>query len=239
MEMENRYKGLQSAATSYAQAKAAEVLLHFEEWDILSSLAPVQETPPGEELFRQGSTPREVYLVEKGLVKLTHTDEEGQEMIVGLRFPGSMLGAASAIVQRPHPMSVITLMACLLRRIPLNRFLDLARTDSRLSWYLHRVHSREVYEQPGQLAEMRCLTARQRLEQLVWQMMSAAAPANGNKQIRLNLPLRYWEIAQLIGVTPEHLSRQLKQLRDEGILERDNATLIIHDPQRLYHSVES
>ena len=104
---------------------------------------------------------------------------------------------------------------------------------------MHLVHSLEVYEQSWQLADMKSLSARQRLEQLLWQMLSAAELANETREIRLRVPLKYWEIAQLIGVTPEHLSRQLRQLRDEGILDHENGVLIVHDPSRLYHSNES
>jgi len=51
--------------------------------------------------------------------------------------------------------------------------------------------------------------------------------------MRIHNPLKHWEIAQLISVTPQHLSRLLKRLEEEGIIRRNKGWLIISDYQRL------
>lgn len=199
---------------------------------------PLQDYPAGVELLQQGSAPREVFYFERGLVKLTRLQESGQELIVGLKSQGCFLGAAAAIVQKPHAVSVTTLIDCQMRRITLQSFLDEACNNNLLSWYIHQMHSQEVHNQANQLAGFRYLSARQRLEQLLWQMASAAGLQNGTQPTRLHLPLKHWEIAQLIGVTPEHLSRVFNQLAGDGTIRRENGTLIISDYRRLYHSME-
>src|SRR5262245_29309773 len=55
---------------------------------------PTREVPPSTTLFLQGSSSREVFYVERGLVKLTHISENGQEFAVDLPSQGSLLGAA-------------------------------------------------------------------------------------------------------------------------------------------------
>jgi CRP-like cAMP-binding protein len=199
---------------------------------------PLQDYPAGVELLQQGSAPHEVFYFERGLVKLTRLGEGGQELIVGLKSPGCFLGAAAAIVQKPHAVSVTTLIACQVRRINLHAFLDEACNNSLLSWYLHQMHSHEVHSQADQLAGFRYLSARQRLEQLLWQLVGAAGLQDGTQPTRLHLPLKHWEIAQLIGVTPEHLSRVFNQLAGDGTIKRENGTLVIRDYRRLYRSIE-
>jgi DNA-binding Lrp family transcriptional regulator len=56
--------------------------------------------------------------------------------------------------------------------------------------------------------------------------------------IGVRLPLKYWEIAQLVGITPEHLSRILRQLEQEGIIKRKDGRLVISDFRKLYHPTD-
>jgi CRP-like cAMP-binding protein len=52
-------------------------------------------------------------------------------------------------------------------------------------------------------------------------------------EIRLHLPLKHWEIAELIAVTPEHLSRVLKRMEREGIMRREKGRTVIVNYQKL------
>jgi DNA-binding HxlR family transcriptional regulator len=47
--------------------------------------------------------------------------------------------------------------------------------------------------------------------------------------------LKHLEIAQLIAVTSEHLSRLLNQLEQDGLLRRRKGWVIIQDPRKLWH----
>jgi CRP-like cAMP-binding protein len=53
------------------------------------------------------------------------------------------------------------------------------------------------------------------------------------KSARVNLPLTRVEIAQLLAITPEHLSRVLNVMEQEGIIRRDKGTILIPDIARL------
>ena len=209
-----------------------------ETWTSMFRLAFPCDRASGMNLFRQGSPATDLYLIEKGLVKLVRLTDDAREMIIGLRSRGSALGAASIIVQKPHQVTAVALTDCRLRRVPLQLFLNLARTNPQISWFLLHDHSRKVYDQAAQLVGLRYLTARQRFEQVLWQLGSSIADGCQIRMLRLHLPLKLWEMAQLVGITPEHLSRVLKQAEDEGVVLRDNGFLIIPDLNSLYHSDE-
>src|SRR3989442_14004599 len=81
------------------------------------------------ELFRQGSPVRYVYFIESGLVKLTYLGPEGREIIVSLRYPGWLLGAAAAMVAQTNPLTASTLTRSELRPIPVQNFIHRVRTD--------------------------------------------------------------------------------------------------------------
>jgi CRP/FNR family transcriptional regulator, cyclic AMP receptor protein len=194
---------------------------------------PSREFPPSATLFLQGAIPREVFYVERGMVKLIHMSMNGQELAVGLPSQGSLLGAASVIVEEPYPFTAITVTSCALSRIPADRFLHLAKTDEQLCWYLHEIHSREVHQQAGQLAALRYLSARQRFERLLLRFLSSMPAHQRQPSMKVRLPLKHWEIAQLIGVRPEHLSRVLQQIKQEGVLREEDGCMIVSDVRKL------
>nr|QEO74821.1 Transcription regulator, crp [uncultured bacterium] len=204
-----------------------------DKWPQISAVAPAQEYPAGIGLFKQDSLPQDVYLIDAGLIKLTHVEENGKELVVGLRTPNWIVGASAVILNKKYGYSAETLTGCQLRRVPAPAFLHLLRTDSEFAWQFQQVQSHELYDQLSQLVGFGCLSARHRLEQLLSQLLSTLGAKAGERKIRLQLPLKHWELAELIAVTPEHLSRLLKELQLEGVVQRDKGWINISDVSML------
>jgi CRP-like cAMP-binding protein len=199
-----------------------------------SHSVPSREFPPSSTLFLQGNPPREVFYIERGLIKLIRLSESGQELAIGLRSHGSLLGAASVIVHEPYPFTAITATSCAIHRMPADLFLHLAKTDEQFCWYLHEVHSHEIHLQVSQLAALKYLSARQRLERLLLQFLSSLPPHEKQSSMKIRLPLKHWEIAQLIGISPEHLSRILHRIKREGVLHEEDGCMIVSDLRKLH-----
>ena len=58
------------------------------------------------------------------------------------------------------------------------------------------------------------------------------------KEIRLQLPLKKQEIAELIAVTPEYLSLVVKRMQQQGIIRWNKSWLVIYDFQSLWHMTD-
>lgn len=199
-----------------------------------TSLVPAQVYPPDVALFQQGSYGQHVYFIERGLVKLNRVEQNGQQIIIGLRSSGWVLGASAAILQKYCPVSATTLTSCHVRHISAEAFRHLLKTDVQFSWHIQLSQSRETQEQITRIAQLSCHSARHRLEQLLWDLTSALDYTR--KEVRIEVPLKQWEIAQLIDVTPEHLCRMLKQLENETVICRNKGWLIVNDARQLWHS---
>lgn len=206
---------------------------------LLDPLVPYQVYPADTVLFEQGSFAQEVYFISEGLVKLHRVISGGKEFIVDLRFAGWLLGAPSIIVQEPNPVAAITLTKCRLRRLPANIFLDLIKNNGDFAWYIHSVQSREIFNEMARIVQLGCFSAQQRLEQLLWQLISAVEPESMHQQVQLQLLLKHWEISQLIAITPQHLSRVFKDMQKQGMIRQEKGWIIVPDPQRLYHQTGS
>jgi CRP-like cAMP-binding protein len=183
--------------------------------------------PPGIQLFRQGDPSDGVFLLEHGLVKVLIVRANGDERIVGLRAGGWLMGVAAAVLKLPHAVTAVTVSACRIARLGAEEFLRRLRSDPALSWWLHEMHSRQTYEELVQLAEATAASARERLEGFLGRLVPWASSLNDHGEHRIDLVLRHWEIAQLIGVTPPYLSGLFGELERAGAVRREGEGLVL------------
>lgn len=190
--------------------------------------------PTGVNLFHQGEVPVEIFLVETGLAKLVCSEESGRELIVDIRFAGSLLGLSAVIRNESHPMTAITASPCRLMRISAGQFRDLLGENTQLGSSVHHLLSAEVINQAARITEIACLTARQRLENFIWQITKQTKPDEPQSS-KLQLPLRQWEVAQFLAITPAYLCRLLAELESEEIIVRRNGWIIVCALGSLWH----
>ena len=206
---------------------------HPSDWGRFSSL---QKHLAGQQLFQQGSVPHGVYFISSGYVKLNGVDRNGRQLIVGLRGEGSMLGASSVTLDEAYPVSAVAVTNCEARYFSSEVFVALLKADSCFSWLVQVEHSRHARQLFTQIARLGFCSARNCLGELLWQLISATSIEGHQKRFHLKLPLKQWEVAQLIAVTPEHLSRTVKQMQREGILQWEKGVVTIFDMKRLCES---
>ncbi len=196
--------------------------------------------PPTVELFSQGAHPADVYFIQSGIMKLTRSEDNGQEILLDLRFAGSLVGSAAAIRQKPHPFTAITITRCALTRWSSGKFLSLLATDVALAARVREILSDEVLDHVSRISQLSCLPARQRLEQLLWQFCERFPPnhnsTRGETRSRLQLPLKHYEIAHLLSITPTYLCRLLNALEKENVISRSKGWIIISKPSELWHA---
>ncbi len=195
---------------------------------------PAQLYPKDVELFHQGSVLQEVLYVECGSAKLVRHNDRGQDSIVELAVSGACLGTAAVLADAAVPVSAVTCTPTSLRRLSAAAFRRLLATDSTFGRRIHELHARELCRQTGWMGQMHALTGRERLQCLMLQFITAFQLNGRAHDMRLRFPLRHWEVARVISVTPEHLSRLLRALEDEGILQRHKGWVVVGDVNRLY-----
>jgi CRP-like cAMP-binding protein len=191
--------------------------------------------PPDVVLLRQGYPLEQVYFIEDGLVKLNRVEPGGQQTIVGLRSSGSVLGTSAATLESDSQVTATTLTRCNIRHISTKVFRHLLKTDVQFSWSIQYSQSRESDEHIARIAQLSCHSARQRLEHLLWNLSTKLASDKSERFVKIEVPLRQWEIAQLIDVCPEHLCRMFKQLKDTGVTTRKKGWLIV-DTEKLWRA---
>lgn len=192
---------------------------------------------PGVRLYEQGYPPEDVYHICSGLVKLTTLDARGRELIACLQGEGWVLGASAAVLQKSYETSAITLTSCRLQRILGKDLRNLIKTNPDISWRIHEMHSREVRLQSERLAALGTQSARARLIQLLSQLINENGLQPSAGKWILKAPLKQWEFAQLLAITPGHVNRLLRALEKEGTVRRHKSAIILSNLEKLTEGI--
>ena len=187
--------------------------------------------PGGTQLFAQGEPATEVYLVRRGAIKLIWCDPDGRETIVGLRWPGSFVGAPALIATQPSPASAVTLVECTAEQIPGERFVRMLSGNAAFATRVQEAQSREIVELMQDLGQLGCISAMTRLENFFRKLTGSAGDQGCLPDGRLRLPLKRKELAALMAISPEHLSRILREMVSEGLIAVNDQWIIV-PPQR-------
>lgn len=174
----------------------------------LKNLPPQLEVPLGVSLVEQGTTCDMVTLVLSGLVKLVCVNPEGRQATLGLRSSGWYAGAVFVLMNNVSVYSVITVTPCTIVQIPAHEFSLKLMQSARMTRHFTATLCNELISQSAAQAEVMVGSAEERLAHFMRER-----DANHPKwKVLDTLPLlKQTELAQLLSITPEHLSRMLNK----------------------------
>lgn len=190
------------------------------------------EYPPGHWIFTQDQPARDFCFVESGLVRLSHFDPSGQDVLIRFVTPGEVFGyfaialggknIASAKIVQPSRLLVWNRATAL----------RLLQETPRAATNLFAITVRDVayfYQRTQQL-----LT--EGVARRVQWALSELARAVGRvtpEGILVEYGSGQRELAELAGTTIYTVSRELSKLEREGILHKGRGRIIILHPEKL------
>ena len=175
--------------------------------EFLSTLPKPKTVQPNTILIEQDNRPSFVYVIRSGIVKLTRISEEGQQSLLGLRSEGWWAGAPVALLNVPSIVTVTTVTACSVASIPMSEFSQLLIQNQRMLRHFIASQSRELMVEQMHGIMQTC-SASARLAHLENELENSAW-----KTVDPSSVMRQGEIAKLLDITPEHLSRLLQKRR--------------------------
>jgi CRP-like cAMP-binding protein len=179
----------------------------------------VEVCPAQTQLIRQGSLVSVVYRVERGAVKLSHLNPSGREIILDLRLPGGFIGAEPALLRELSPESATSLTTVELRCWPAEEFVERFERDGQFCLSVTKFLCQRMQASHCRMVGLGLDSARRRLEDLL--SVLAESPL-GREAARgeIPIPMRCWEVAEFLCVTPFHLSGLWSELERAGLVRR-------------------
>jgi len=202
--------------------------------DDLAGCGPLQSYPSGTEIYREDAVAEVVYLIERGIIKLSRIDLNGKEIIVGLRSRYWLLAAPAVFLGMPYLYTATTVTPCHLRPITAKCFFHVLKTNEAVSREMYRLLSQEVISKLRKVEEVSCMSANERMRQFLRQLVAELSPEKSQAHDHFQIPLKQYELAQIVGVSPEHLCRVVKDLEQEGVVIGTKGMLTIRDVSRQF-----
>lgn len=185
--------------------------------------------PPGAVLFVEGQTPRGIFVVCKGSVKLSINSPSGRTMIVKLAEAGEVLGLSATISGKPYEVTAETIDPSQINFVKREDFLEFLKGDVDVCFKVAEQLSDKYH---NACREVRSLglsqSAAEKLAALLWDWSSKSGGST-KPESRLRLRLTHEEIAQMIGTSRETVSRLFAELKKRHVVQSKGSTLVILD----------
>jgi CRP/FNR family transcriptional regulator len=195
--------------------------------------------PKGAVLFVEGQSPRGVFMLCSGRVKLTTCSSDGKAIIGRIAEGGEVLGLSATVSGRPYMATAETLIPCQVNFIRRDDFLRFLKENGtaclRVSEHLSNNYH-NAFEQARSLGLSH--TASEKLAKLMLEWC-AKNGKESEKGISLKLTLTHEEIAQMIGASRETVTRLLTDFKNKQIIQIKGSTLIIREKTALSAMVSS
>jgi CRP/FNR family transcriptional regulator len=189
--------------------------------------------PAGATLFVEGQACRGIYVLCKGRVKLSANSRDGRTIILKVAQPGEILGLSATISGIPHETTAETGQPCQLNFVKRDDFLKFLTEHGAACMQAAMHVGRECQHAYQQLRSFTMSTATERIARLILEWSrddSGVATARGIK-----VALTHDEIAQIIGMSRETVTRTLATFRKQHIAELHGSTLLIQNMTAIHN----
>ncbi len=189
----------------------------------------------GMTLFREGERLEDVSAVLSGHVKVSYFTDEGQEIVVAIRGPGELLGHLEAIDGEPAAATGTALGVVETMVVRAESFTEFLQEYPRVALVVMRILSRVVRDATRRRIQYGSLDTTGRVAARLADLADQYGEASGDG-VRIALRLTQEELAALIGVSREAVSKALRTLRERGWIEthRRGVTVLNRDALRLH-----
>lgn len=206
-----------------------------------AAIAPEISRSRGESLFIEGETPKYVFLICSGRVKLSVSSREGRTAILRIAGPGEILGLSAAMSGTSHETSAEAAELCHVKAIRVGDFLRFLQrypdASAEATKYLLREY-RVVLNNVCRLALPNTVAGRLASLLLEWLDSRHAASghdhhSNGVNERRFIVALTQEEIASMTNTSRETISRVLHQFQQDKVISIKGASMTILQPEAL------
>jgi CRP/FNR family transcriptional regulator, cyclic AMP receptor protein len=198
----------------------------------LAEIGFLSSYPNGAVLFVEGQEPRGVFILCVGRVKLSTASVDGRTLIVRFAEPGELLGLPSTVTGKTYSLTAEVIRPTQVKFVPRQDFLDFLREYGDVAL--------RVAQQLGEtyhvaVEEMRTIGLSHSAEEKVVHFLldwSAKYKLEG-APLSFKQMLTHEEIAEIVGLTRETVTRVLSKFRKANLVTVKGSTVTIKDKAAL------
>lgn len=196
----------------------------------LRKLLRVHSYSSDETIFTQGEPPEAIYLIVSGRVKVVRVTPEGYESVLCVREPGEYLCPVPLIDGGDQLGSAIAINNTTLFSIESGEFINLCQESPELLAIVQGDCLAEVRHLMNRLETFAFRSVRGRVAIVLLNEIRAQQTQSGSVD---GLRLTQQELAGLVGAARESVSRILKSLERDGLVELHRGRIQVLDLKKL------
>lgn len=212
--------------------------LSAEELDALEQAFDAPKTlPPRRTIIERGDEIGVSTFLLEGVMSRHLDDQDGYRQLFGLHIAGDFFDL-HALPLRHLDHDVATITECVVATIPRDRGIALLERYPNLAmmmWYATMLDAAMHREWIFRLGR---LSAIGRVAQFFCETEARLRATGLGDDDAVPLPINQTDVAEACGLTPVHVNRVLRTLREEGLLTFRSGTVRIEDRARLYRRGE-
>jgi len=193
--------------------------LSEEHMDLIDQFKHVSDREPGEIIYQQGHESEGVYCIQSGLVGIRQLDANGNEVLLRLCHPGETIGYRALLSNSEHSHFAEILAPshiCFIERRIVSELL--AQNPTIGERFLIRTLE-ELKEAEENFVRSRNLSIRIRLLHCLMVLFDRYGSGDEMNGYELKIPVSRRNLASLIAVTPESVSRTISDLEEDGLIK--------------------
>ncbi|MBI1183257.1 cyclic nucleotide-binding domain-containing protein [bacterium] len=170
----------------------------------------------GEVIFHEGKHPVGLFCMITGKAKVFRLNEDGREQIVRLHGPNEIMGYKSLVMESPYHATAVAVENCSVGFISKSSFDYLIETNPRISRLFMKILCHNLDQSEDFMVSLASKNIREKVAGALIFLYDKFG-VDFDNTLKINLSRE--EIAGMIGVATENLSRAITQLKEEGIIE--------------------
>lgn len=164
-------------------------------------------------LFYEGEEPKFLYLLTKGVIKLYKTSSNHKEIVLKYFQDNELIGEVANFENMPYPATAKAYSDIEVLKIDFDKLKGIILNDPNLSFNIQRSLIKKIKNLENIISTNLVLDSKQRVAKYIH---DHSDDFFATKNI---------EIAEILGVSPETLSRTLKFFKDSGIVDTKNKSI--------------
>jgi CRP-like cAMP-binding protein len=178
------------------------------------------------EIFSEGDSPLNVFMVKSGNIKVFKSHPDGKELIINLYKANDYFGFESILENGVYTESAVAMEDSELIIIPKQDFLSLIHSSPEVSKVFISLLCQKVKEKESQLLNLAYNSVRQRTAEALLKVFQLKDPEK-------KLSISRDDLAKMVGTASESVIRVLSDFKDEGLIDIETGKIIILKSDKL------
>jgi CRP/FNR family cyclic AMP-dependent transcriptional regulator len=197
----------------------------------LTSLLRRKHLGKGELLFQQGDEGTALYIIVQGRIKIS-LSRRMDNVTLAILGQGEFLGEMALLDDLPRSADAIALEDSQLYVLNRKDFLSFLINNGHTVYAILNSLSRRLRKTDDQVAEMCFLNLSSRLAKRLVELAETQEPEENNPNT-YDLKISQQELGNILGVSRESINKELKILRDKGVVSTSRNSIHILDFESL------